>query len=106
MASTEVHVLGILENPREYEKSKFSPSALTSLCRKSSFPFLTKHDWTKLGVQFYFNKTKIAAVNVCYPAGSPLEPNSFLTADWLPGTADVPGCGLLIPCIHARLWGL
>lgn len=75
MASTELHILGILENPREHGQSKFSLCVLTSLCRESSFPFLTKHDYTKLGVQLYFSKKKIAVVNVCYPAGSPQEPN-------------------------------
>lgn len=59
MASTELHILGILENPRDHEQSKFSPSVLTSLCRKSSFPFATKHDRTKLGVKLYFNKKSL-----------------------------------------------
>lgn len=71
MASTELHILGIIENPRELEQSRFFPSVLTSLFRKSSFPFLTKHDYTKLVVQLYFNKKKIAAANPCYPAGFP-----------------------------------
>lgn len=70
-APTGLRMRGILENCRCLERNWFSTLRWLVCVERVPSPFLTKHDYSKLGVQLYSNERKIAVANVCYPAGLP-----------------------------------